>query len=125
MFDSRKDRLRNPPELQGIASAQNRDEQLERLAKLSDDDLFELSTGAIRNYEAFVGFDFADRLGELKMPTVIIHGDADPVVPFENAGILKSGIANAELKTIDGAVHGLLAYEEARAALRDWVGSVT
>lgn len=125
LFESRKDRLRTPPELQGVANTQNHSDRLDVLARLSEDELFMLSTGAIRNYGAFIGFDYVDRLTELKMPVVILHGDADPVVSFENAGALKSGITHAELIVIDGAEHGVLSYKEAQDALRNWVESVT
>jgi 3-oxoadipate enol-lactonase len=125
IFESRKDKLRSPRDVLAMATGPARDERLQELARLTDDELYVLSTGAIRNYEAFVGYDYTDRLSDIRMPAVIIHGDADPVVPFENAGILESGIPHAEFRVIADATHGLLGFEEAAAALRDWVVDVS
>jgi 3-oxoadipate enol-lactonase len=123
LFESRIDRIRNPRYVKGM-NAEAHEKRVQLLSKLSDDELFTLSTGEIRNFEAFIGFDYTDRLGELKGPISIIHGDEDPLVAFENAGIMKNGIPHAELKVIEGAGHGLLWREEAQIALRDWVRSV-
>ncbi len=120
LFESRIDRIRNPLFVEGM-NAQGHEQRVQMLAKLSNDELFTLSTGEIRNFEAFIGFDYTERLGDIKGPVSIIHGNEDPLVSFENAGILKNGIPHAELTVIEGAGHGLLEYEEARAALRDWV----
>ncbi len=51
-------------------------------------------------------------LGDLKaltVPTLILHGDDDQVVPYQNAGILSADIApNATLKIYPGFSHGML-----------------
>lgn len=95
---------------------------LDRLRDVSDDDLFTYSTGTLRNYAAFVGYDFTPRLAELRMPTVVIHGTADATVPYAFGETLARDIPGAELHAIDGAVHGILQYPAARAALREWLG---
>ena len=125
IFESRKDKLRSPRDVLAMANGPARDERLQGLARLTDDELYVMSTGAIRNYEAFVGYDYTDRLGDIKTPTIIVHGDADPVVPFENAGILNTGIPRAKFQVIADATHGLLGFEDAATALRDWVMDVT
>ena len=44
----------------------------------------------------------------LDVPTLIIHGDDDQIVPFADAGLLQSRIIKgATLKVYKGAPHGL------------------
>lgn len=47
----------------------------------------------------------ADRLHELKIPTLIIHGDADPLVPYPNGQQLAAKIPGAKLITYPGIGH--------------------
>jgi len=54
---------------------------------------------------AAVAFDASDRLDEIGLPTLILHGTADRVVPFENAKLLEAGIPNATLEPVDGGSH--------------------
>jgi 3-oxoadipate enol-lactonase len=86
-FESRKAALRQAPVLGGprandpAAIARNA-AVAEALQTISDDDLFRYSTGEVRNLEAYQGFDFTSRLGELTMPVRIIPGTADATVPI-------------------------------------------
>ena len=44
----------------------------------------------------------------MDVPTLILHGDADQIVPYEDAGILSAKIVpNAILKIYPGAPHGM------------------
>lgn len=43
------------------------------------------------------------------MPTLVLHGDDDQVVPYKNAGVLQAEILpNATLKIYPGFSHGML-----------------
>jgi len=54
--------------------------------------------------------DFNEDLKKIDVPTLVIHGDDDQIVPFEDAGRLTAKIvAGAELKIYPGAPHGLTA----------------
>ncbi|MHB8576565.1 MAG: alpha/beta fold hydrolase [Dehalococcoidia bacterium] len=130
LFESRKDQLRNPPEAPGFGPRTSemaermrsmRAAYLAALQDVSDDALCTYFTGMTRNYGAFIGYDFASRLHELKMPVCIIHGNADTTVPFAYARALHQGITQSEFHEIDGAAHGVLAWPGAATALRDWV----
>ncbi len=130
VFDERRNELRDPPvpppdpnRTAEMAQQlrEHRTRYLKKLAELSDADLFTYSTGAIRNFAAFAGYDFTPRLSELRMPTVIIHGTADPIVPFSCAEQLHKGIPQSALHPIEGATHGILQYPEARSVLQDWL----
>jgi 3-oxoadipate enol-lactonase len=56
--------------------------------------------------------DALARLGELRMPTLVVHGTADNVVDHRNGELLANRISNAQLELIEGAGH-LLFWEVA------------
>jgi len=52
--------------------------------------------------------DFNDDLMKVDVPTLVIHGDDDQIVPIDDAGRLTAQIiSDAELKIYPGAPHGL------------------
>ena len=57
---------------------------------------------------AFGRTDFRADLAEFSLPTLIIHGDSDAVVPFEASGKRShDAIAGSQLELIEAAPHGL------------------
>jgi len=57
---------------------------------------------------AFSETDFTDDLRRIDVPTLVIHGDDDQIVPFADAGPLTAKIVKgAQLKVYTGAPHGL------------------
>jgi len=59
--------------------------------------------------KAFSETDFTEDLKEFDIPTLIIHGDDDQIVPIGAAALtLSKLIKNAQLKVYAGAPHGLL-----------------
>lgn len=60
---------------------------------------------ADRAMAGIMTFNAYDRLGQIKCPTMIVHGDADVLVPPENAHLIKSRMPQAELYIIPGAGH--------------------
>lgn len=59
----------------------------------------------LRQLTACRAHDVADRLGEIAAPTLVIHGDADPLVRIENGRHLAAGIPGAELIVYEGVGH--------------------
>jgi len=58
--------------------------------------------------KAFSETDFTEDLKKFDVPTLILHGDDDQIVPIGAAAMLSSKLVkNAELKVIKGAPHGL------------------
>ncbi len=58
--------------------------------------------------KAFSETDFTEDLKKFDVPTLIIHGDVDQIVPFADSAPLSAKlIENAELKVYEGAPHGL------------------
>jgi pimeloyl-ACP methyl ester carboxylesterase len=49
--------------------------------------------------------DITGRLGEIKVPALVIHGDADAAIEFSLAETLARGLANAELVVVPGGGH--------------------
>ena len=57
---------------------------------------------------AFGMTDFRADMPHFKVPTLVIHGDADKTVPFEISGKLTAGsIAGSRLKVYEGAPHAI------------------
>ena len=126
VFEQRKASMRIPVPSESKDPAEiARQEKLKAaLQTVSDADLLRYSIGEIRNYEAYLGADYTRRLGELKMPVCIVHGTADRVVPYAWGEALHTAIPQSELYPIADADHGILSYEGAAVALRDWVSRV-
>lgn len=58
--------------------------------------------------KAWATTDFRPELKNVKVKTLIVHGDADQIVPIETAGKQAAdGIADNDFKIIEGAPHGL------------------
>ena len=54
---------------------------------------------------AVPNFNVADRLERLRVPTLILHGTDDRVLPATNARLLEERIPNARLETVAGGSH--------------------
>lgn len=58
--------------------------------------------------KAFSETDFTEDLKKFDIPTFILHGDDDQIVPFEDSALLSSKIIkDAQLKIYKGAPHGM------------------
>jgi non-heme chloroperoxidase len=63
---------------------------------------------ALECITAFSATDFRPDLKKFDVPTLVIHGDDDQVVPFEVGGQASvARIKGAELKVYPGAPHGI------------------
>lgn len=59
--------------------------------------------------QASMGFDPA-RLSQVRIPTLIVHGDDDPVVPLDNGRRLAAAIPGSRMEVLPGVGH-MLGYE--------------
>ncbi|GGF04736.1 non-heme chloroperoxidase [Aliidongia dinghuensis] len=58
--------------------------------------------------KAFSETDFTEDLKQIDVPTLVIHGDDDQIVPFANSGVLTAKlIKGAVLKVYPGGPHGV------------------
>ncbi len=64
--------------------------------------------GVIDCIKAFSETDFTEDLKKFDVPTLILHGDDDQIVPIGAAAMLSSKLVkNAQLKVYKGAPHGM------------------
>lgn len=67
---------------------------------------------ALAHYHGIKAFSETDQTEDLKaisVPTLVLHGDDDQVVPYRNAAMLSAEILpNATLKIYEGLSHGML-----------------
>lgn len=63
------------------------------------------------HYDGIVAFsqtDFTEDLKSIKIPVLVMHGDDDQIVPYENAGVLSARLLqNSTLKIYPGFPHGM------------------
>ena len=80
----------------------------------------------MRQGQAIGGFDSFARLGQIKSPTLIIHGDDDSIVPYPNAEVLQGAIAGSKKHTLKAAGHMFFweVPDEAARAACDFLSAV-
>ena len=81
--------------------------------------------GTLDCITAFGRTDFRDDLARVDVPTLVIHGDSDAIVPFEVSGKRShEAIEGSSLALIEGGPHGLSAThpEQFNRALLDFLG---
>ena len=63
---------------------------------------------ALACMDLFGTTDFREDLKKVKVPTLVIHGDADAIVPFEGSGQrTHRAVPHSQLVRVNGAPHGL------------------
>jgi non-heme chloroperoxidase len=63
--------------------------------------------------KAFSETDMTEDLKKIDVPTLILHGDDDQIVPIADSAMLSSKLVkNAELKVYKGAPHGMCTTEK-------------
>jgi pimeloyl-ACP methyl ester carboxylesterase len=75
---------------------------------------------------AVTAFDASDEVGGIDLPTLLLHGTDDRVLPVENSRLLHEKLPNSDLETIEGGPH-LFFIERAEAVtgrLRSFLADV-
>jgi len=58
--------------------------------------------------KAFSETDFTEDLKKIDVPTLILHGDDDQIVPINDSALLSAALVKGStLKVIPGAPHGM------------------
>jgi 3-oxoadipate enol-lactonase len=80
--------------------------------------------GATRQAGAIMGHDTYKLLPRIKLPTLVIAGDKDRLIPVENSRVLASRIPGAELVILKGAGHEFFIEdtEEVNRIILDFLG---
>jgi len=88
----------------------------EELMEASRDVAMQASLKAtLASAKSFATTDFRGDLPAFRVPTLIVHGSSDVIVPIDAAGrAAAKGIAGSTLIEYDGAPHGLFATEKNR-----------
>jgi pimeloyl-ACP methyl ester carboxylesterase len=78
--------------------------------RIAPEMLWELSEGAGRSIfrhalEAMLDYDFRDRLGEIRAPTLIVWGEEDMLVPVKDADEFERQIPNARKVVLEDTGH--------------------
>jgi len=61
-----------------------------------------------RQLNAITEFDTYERLSQIKVPTLILHGEHDILIPPENGAILAKAVPHAKLVYFSNAAHALI-----------------
>ena len=79
-----------------------------------------------RQFRAVRAHDTAGRLADIHVPTLVIHGDIDDLIPLPDASRLAAGIPGARLKVYPATGHmpQLERREEFLADLRGFLGEL-
>lgn len=75
--------------------------------------------------KAFSETDQTDDLNAMTVPTLVLHGDDDQVVPYKNAALLQADLLpHAEMKIYEGLSHGMLTVnaDQLNADILDFIG---
>ena len=77
-----------------------------------------MATGILAAYDAIAAFsetDFREDLKKITVPTLIVHGSDDQIVPIEISGNLTAKIVrHARIEVYEGGSHGLLITQKDR-----------
>ncbi len=77
-----------------------------------------MTTGILAAYYAigaFSGTDFREDLAKISVPTLVVHGTDDQIVPIEiSAHLMADIVKHARLEVYDGGSHGLLITQKDR-----------
>ena len=69
---------------------------------------FRLAATALACMDAFGTTDFRNDLKKITVPTLVIHGEADAIVPIEGSGLrTHRAVPHSKLVRVPGAPHGL------------------
>ena len=77
------------------------------------------------DWQACNHFDVLDRLGELKVPLLVVHGDADGLTPPKHQARLQVAVPGASREVVPEVGH-MLPWEAPLAlaqAVRRWLGA--
>ena len=84
-----------------LAVSDEQREEAVALCRESDQD------AALACMDSFGTTDFRDDLAKVTVPTLVIHGDSDGIVPFEGSGRrTHDAVEGSELVVLEGAPHG-------------------
>ena len=135
-YQRRRESIYNPPPFGNVADnmpdqfkkfmAEMAEQTRKAIANADESIVRAAAAGEVCNWAAHSSFDTRENLQDLPLvPTIIIHGDADSVVPIEHGLELVDAIKHADSTIVSGGDHGILLWPEAKEALRNCVEKVS
>ena len=95
-------------------------EAIEKDAKLVDETLSIIRPAnpenVARRMKAASEFDAREHLGMISAPTLVMHGDDDPVINLDTAVWMAARIPGAEFTVLNGSRHGITIEHRLRTA---------
>jgi pimeloyl-ACP methyl ester carboxylesterase len=105
-------------ELERPYGASRFDEELmTRIAERTFDHTVDLAAQVSHPFAVQVGRPWRDRLPEIRVPTAIVHGTADPMFPLAHGEALAAEIPGATLVALEGFGHALVPRDDWPALL--------
>jgi pimeloyl-ACP methyl ester carboxylesterase len=84
------------------------EELMTRIAENAAEHADDIATQLSHPFEVQLGHSIRERLGEIRAPTVVVHGTADPMFPLAHGRALAAAIPGARLLALDGFGHATL-----------------
>ncbi len=111
----------------GFFAAGDRNDLVSEPFRLYNREIAEFASpkGTLDCIAAFSYTDFRDDIARVNVPTLVIHGDSDAIVPFEISGRRShEAISGSSLVVIEGGPHGINAThaEQFNRALLEFLG---
>ena len=122
--DLRQDCLNNMWFLVAPETEENDPQLVEKVADVAGENL-QTQLGLMGQFQASTTHDVCGALAEIKMPVLVMHGDADLLIPFANGRYLAEHIPGAEFEVYPDTGH-LFYMERAEAVnqrLREFFGA--
>lgn len=111
----------NPPSTDIGNQLAERQVQIKSLKNsLTKTDRVRYYNGELLNLAAYLDVDITQSLKDIKVPTLVIHGDADTQVPYDLGVEMANRINGSRLHTIPGAGHSIMQWDEAAALIKSF-----
>ena len=88
------------------------EELMTRIAERTFDHADDLAAQVSNPFAVSEGRPVRDRLPEIRVPTAVVHGSADPMFPLEHGRALAAAIPGAALVVLDGFGHATAPRED-------------
>ena len=115
--DTREGRIEQAVETTRVTWGPSFEEERSRARATRAVDRSYYPEGTARQFQAIArAGSRREPLGRLRIPVLVIHGDADPLVPFANAALIAAATPGSEMLVMKGVGHEMPPHEWAPIA---------
>tara|TARA_B100000029_G_scaffold116609_1_gene109511 strand:- start:708 stop:1586 length:879 start_codon:yes stop_codon:yes gene_type:complete len=109
----------NPPSTEVAGQLMERQARIRALKNLlTKEERIRYYNGELLNLASYLDLDMTDLLKNIKVPTLVIHGDADTQVPYHLGVEMARHIDGSLLHTVAGAGHSIMQWEAAAEQIK-------